>query len=224
MSSTLLTLDCPSCHTSLQSNSTQCQCGHRFTNVADDTIDLVTQAEILYETHLRARLTRAKRLVRVAKVDLLRDPISASKKIQLRELEKQVHALQQKLDAQNDVITHAREAVLANAQTVVDAMTAIESLRATQNAKATQSMELNRLQTALHELSPTQPSEAFTAAQTRKADNVAQKMEKTQTCPKCDAPIISAAIRCQCGYRFDLARLESGLRGLQEVLATHDST
>jgi hypothetical protein len=207
----------------LGNNPTQCACGYLFTNATADTIDLVTQAEVLYETHLRARLQRAKRLTRIAKVDLLRDPVNAAKKAQLRELEKQVDALQQKLDAQNDVITNAREEVLANAQTVINAIASIETFRATQNAKAVQSMELNRLQAALKELAPTQPSGAFIAAQTRKADNVVQKMEKAQTCPKCDFPINTAAIRCQCGYRFDLARLENSLRGLEDVLSARDS-
>src|SRR5687767_4374267 len=117
MSSTQLTMECPRCHTSVEKTATQCSCGQVFAAIAENTVDLVTQAEILYETHLRARLQRAKRLARMAKVDLLRDPISAMKKTQLRELEKQVQALQEQINAQNDVIAHARAAVLANAQT-----------------------------------------------------------------------------------------------------------
>jgi hypothetical protein len=219
MPSTQLTTECPRCHTSLKSTSTSCACGHQF----DDTIDLVTQAEVLYETHLRARLQRTKRLARVAKVDLLRDPISAAKKAQSRELESQVRSLQEKLDAQNDVIAQARAAVLENAQTVLTTISSIDALRANESVKAAQSMELNRLQAALNELSSAQPSQAFTETQTRKADHVAQKMEKAQACPKCGSPTTIAAVRCNCGFRFDLARLESGLSELQEVLASRDN-
>src|SRR5688572_1267884 len=153
MSPSTLTTDCPRCHTALAPDAIQCQCGHVV--AADDAgVDLVTQAEILYETHLRARLQRAMRLTRVAKVDLLRDPTNMAKKAQLREMEKETLLLEKQLDLQSARIADARAAAQQSQGDM--AVTALEAFRAAQSAKAEQSVELNRLQTALEESRTTQ--------------------------------------------------------------------
>src|SRR5688572_12656517 len=125
MSLSTQTKACPQCRAEITPDVTQCRCGHRFANTETDVShDLVTQAEVLYETHLRARLQRATRLTRVAKVDLLRDPTNMAKKAQLREMEKELVMLEKQIDLQGSRIADAR----ATAQRSMD-VTAIETFR-----------------------------------------------------------------------------------------------
>jgi len=197
MSLSTQTKACPQCRAALTPDVTQCRCGHRLDNVETDVNqDLVTQAEVLYETHLRARLQRATRLTRVAKVDLLRDPTNMAKKAQLREMEKELVMLEKQLDLQGSRIADARAA----AQRSMD-VTAIETFRAAQSAKAQQSIEANRLQTALNE-PRTQASGAFSTAQAGRAAGVVQEKTGMQTCPSCNATVTIGAARCACGYEL----------------------
>ncbi|HKQ31336.1 MAG TPA: hypothetical protein VJS66_08630 [Burkholderiales bacterium] len=193
MSPSTLTKDCPRCHAALALDVSQCHCGHKLDG--DTGPDLVTQAEVLYETHLRARLQRTTRLARIAKVDLLRDPTNMAKKAQLNEMEKELLMLEKQLDLQSARIADARTA----AQRSMD-VTAIEAFRAAQSAKAEQSIELNRLQAALDESRASSASIAFSTAQAGRAANVVQERIGTQTCPNCNAAIGAGAARCACGH------------------------
>jgi hypothetical protein len=223
MSPSTLTTDCPRCHAALAPETTQCRCGHVLSaETADIGMDLVTQAEILYETHLRARLQRATRLTRAAKVDLLRDPTNMAKKTQLREMENETLLLEKQLDLQGARIAEARAAAQRSYGDV--AVTALETFRAAQSAKAEQSIALNRLQTALEESRTTQATGAFNAVQAGRAREVVQETAGMQACPNCSAAVKIGATRCACGYQFGGSQEGKEFISAEELSALRENT
>src|SRR5207245_5407525 len=88
-----LTKNCPHCHQAALAETEFCTCGHHFSADAGAILsssDLVVKAEELYESHLRARLQRAARTARFAKIDVMRDSRNQQKAQQLRDAEQEV--------------------------------------------------------------------------------------------------------------------------------------
>lgn len=224
MPSTALTKDCPRCHVPLSIGTDQCTCGYLFVPATTPgvTLDLVTQAEVLYETHLRARLQRAMRLTRVAKVELLRDPTNVAKKAQLRQMEKEALLLEKQLDLQGTRIEEARAA--AQRSSVELTAAAVEHFRAAQGIKAEQSLESNRLQRALDERTLSQATGAFNATQADKARNVVEQRQGIQTCPNCNAAVKIGLVHCQCGYRLRSAQDDKEFLSTDELTALRENT
>lgn len=197
------TKDCPQCRALLAGDATTCACGHRFEHNERPTSTLLTQAEELFETHLRARHQRALRALKLAKVDLLRDPGSAVRKAQLRELEKDAQQLELQLATQ---VARVAEVRAAAEQTPVELSSTPttdteETFKALQAAKALRAFEVNRLGTAIEEHQGS-VSGAFIAAQAEKASHTERAAATPQTCPGCGNHLAAGIAHCACGYRL----------------------
>jgi hypothetical protein len=204
-----LTKHCPQCSAMLAEETTYCACGYRFNTEAQPESNLVAQAEALYETHLRARLQRAVRTARLAKVDLLRDPRSPVKRTQLREMEKEVKALETQVMIQSARVADLRPAVThPNVEAAplrakpISSVESPDTFRAAQTVKADKTFELFRLQQAVEKLRSSQATSAFHALQTEKADEVAKQTSTINACPSCGAAVNAGVVRCGCGYKL----------------------
>lgn len=222
MSPSAPTKDCPQCLSALPLKNTQCHCGHLFAVTDDIDMTLATQAEVLYETHLRARLQRATRLTRAAKVDLLRDPTNVAKKARLREMENELLLLENQIDLQGSRIADARAATLRSLGD--NGVTALDAFRAAQHTKAERSIELNRLQAALDESCATQVTGAFSAAQAKRAYDVVQETPGPQACPNCNAAMNSGTIGCTCGYQCGGSQDDKELTNAAELSVLRGNT
>ncbi len=201
-----LTRSCPECRAALAAEATYCVCGYQFGTLTQESssADLVVQAEVLYESHLRARLQRAVRAAKLAHLDLLRDPRSAVKTEQLREAEREVKLLEAKIDIQCLRIAEARAAATrTEPQTVTAASPDTETpntFRATQTLKAEQTFELLRLEQAMEKRRSVQTTALFHATQADKAREIVNSTDAMQACPSCGGATTIGATRCGCGY------------------------
>jgi len=152
---------------------------------------LLAQAEALVETHLRARLQRARRELKLAKVDLLRDPSNAARKTHLREMEKQVRELETQVEVQ---VARVAEACAAApppsppAAAVTETPEAPEQFRATQAEKAEHGQDFVRLQLAAETPRASETTAMFSAAQAEKARTTAEPAAAEDQPPAPSAP------------------------------------
>lgn len=208
-----LTKDCPQCHAPLALHTDVCVCGYRYDatlrpTTAQPASSLLAQAEELYETHLRARLMRAQRGMKLAKVDLLRDPANPAKRAHVREAEKEVHQLETQLAVQAARVADARAAAeRPQEETANAAAPAPETFRAAQSIQAQKSFELFNLELAAggpHGIG--QGRGVFKAHQAQKAEEALRTaVTDTRLCPGCGIPVAAGVARCDCGYRLDAA-------------------
>ncbi len=191
-----LTKSCPRCQATVVAEIAFCACGHHFgvdAAVEKSSSDLVVQAEALYESHLRARLQRAVRATRFAKLDALRDPRDPRKTTQLREAEQEVKLLETQL-----VIQTARTADARNAAVSAPA-DPTQSFRTVQTIKADETFELLKLKAAAERFS-TEANGVFHTVQTEKTRTLAPLPSEPQRCPGCSSVVTLGMTRCGCGY------------------------
>lgn len=203
-STTSATKDCPQCRALLAGDAQSCVCGYRFeTPESNRPTNLLAQAEELYETHLRARLQRAVRAVKLAKVDLLRDPGNPEMKRQLREAEKEASILETQIAAQVARVADVR-AVAEIIGPAPAAPEAAEAFRAAQATKAERSLDLVNLELAAERVRASEATAVFKAVQAEKARAVEQRTTSVaiHTCPGCGVPVTPGVARCDCGYRL----------------------
>jgi predicted phage tail protein len=149
-------------------------------------ISLMAQAEALVETHLRARLQRARHELKLAKVDLLRDPANAERKTGLREIEKQVRELEVQVEVQVARVAEACAASSPQADADIGlaaAPAAPEAFRASQAAKAEQGMEFVRLQLVAETPRAIETTAMFSAAQVEKARATVEPAQPEEASP-----------------------------------------
>lgn len=207
--SSALTKNCPHCRSVLAQEIEVCGCGHKFSDKMSADMPsshLVAQAEALYESHLRARLQRATRTARFAKMDLLRDPRDPVKTNQLREAEKEMRLLETQLMIQSARVAEAR----ANANnppptpafTPAAVMTteAPEIFRAAQAIKAEETIEALQMQAATEQLRAAEATGVFKAVQAEKARTIAENADHARACPGCGTAVKAGTVRCACGY------------------------
>ena len=148
---------------------------------------LMAQAEALVETHLRGRLQRARRELKLAKVDLLRDPSNSERKIFLREIEKQVRDLETQVEVQVARVAEAC-AVAPPSQPAAVTPAAPESFRASQAVKAEQGLDFVRLQLATETPRASETTAMFSVAQGEKARTAAEPATEAEAPPAPEAP------------------------------------
>lgn len=221
------TKDCPQCRALLAADAASCTCGHHFKATVSSgrpAGSLLAQAEELYETHLRARMQRAMRVVKLAKVDLLRDPGNPTMKIQLRDAEKEVKLLEAQLMVQIARVAdaHAAERGYDEPASAAADTQAPETFRATQAVKAEQSFELINLELAAERLRANQSTGVFKAIQAEKAR--AAERHATQNCPGCGLPVAIGVARCDCGYRLHNAESVGDFLSADELAALRGSS
>ncbi|GEM_PF-2587967 len=199
-----LTKNCPHCRAVLAAETHYCGCGHSFETAAtasQSSSDLVVQAEVLYETHLRARLRYSVRTLQLAKAERARDLRDAEKATRLRETEKEVKLFEMQLAVQSARVADARArsesrstpAALANTEPP-------QAFRVIQTIKAEEKFELLRYQRVLNGTHATPAPSVFNAVQNDKARNIADPAMTTQSCPGCASAIAVGMTRCQCGF------------------------
>lgn len=219
LSASPLTKNCPRCRAILTAQTAHCACGYHFeSDVTRErpSSDLVAQAEALYEMHLRARLRRAIRTARFAKIDVLRDPRNPLKTAQLRAAEKEVSLLETQVTIQSAraaearAVTTARPAQSAFAPSIAVSVEAPESFHAAQTIKVEQASELLRLQLALEKLHSTQTTGVFTAVQADKAREVQQRAGAARTCSGCGNVVTAGTELCGCGYNLPATGTNAG--------------
>jgi hypothetical protein len=200
------TKKCPQCQSLLVADAAACVCGYHFEAAPEaefTSSDLVTQAELLYETHLRARHQRALRAVKLAKIDLLRDPGDAAKKKILLEAEKEARTIAVQTELQSARVADARAAASARRSeapsTVVEAPAVF---RESQTIRSETAISMLRLAAATEARRAHQASAVFHAAQADRAEVAAATVATPDACPGCGAAVAVGAARCECGFQL----------------------
>jgi hypothetical protein len=136
--------------------------------------NLLAQAEALVETHLRARLQRARRELKLAKVDLLRDPSNAARKTHLREVEKQVRELETQVEVQVARVAEVSASLPPPVAVVREIPQVPEQFRARQAAMAEHRKDFARTQLVSEAPRPSETTAMFSVAQAEKARSVVE--------------------------------------------------
>jgi DNA-directed RNA polymerase subunit M/transcription elongation factor TFIIS len=194
------TKHCPDCKSLLVAEATLCAaCGHEFEiSEPPSSSEIVIKAEELFESHLRGRLHRAMRELKLVKVDALRDPRDDKKRTRMRDIEKEIGQLETQLAVQCERTAQAR-AAFANPQQQSGG-TPSEEFRDAQTTKATEAFDFTRLQIAAERIAASHTTAMFVAAQSEKAAEIIDKASGTKICPGCSDQISASAKRCHCGY------------------------
>lgn len=181
---------CPRCRAVLDPATGLCGCPAAAREAAT-SLDyspapgaLVAQAELLFETYLAARLVRARRQVKAAKVALLRDPRARIKLDELRRAEQETERLQAQLLEQARKAAQTREQNRARPLAVPPAPEPEESVH-------------------------TRPTERFREAQAAKAEDAydaaglgRRSRPDDRDCPRCGGHVSGDSTACACGYQF----------------------
>lgn len=127
---------CPLCGAPTNVGTARCRCTASSATQAapTNTNELVAQADALYASYLAARIVRARRAIKTAKIELLRDPRNRHKAQALKVAEENGAILKNKL------LAHTRAHTLATStqdtSTIEAAQAAIEKFRAAQTQRA----------------------------------------------------------------------------------------
>jgi hypothetical protein len=212
---------CPSCRSKVPASLARCSCGAVLdVDGSSSGEGLVTQAEVLYESYLNARMQRAIKTLQSTRLALVRDPTHAKLIEQMREVMREIETLRAQIVAQSSRTEEARRkdaedkkepAVHGPAQQSVpdDAFRAAQVLRAEQAFRA--ASEAKRSET------PHVPAadSAFNAAQAA----IAQRIAAADLCPVCRAEMGPDG-RCRaCGYARRPAATDQDFLTKEEIAA-----
>lgn len=138
--------------------------------------ELVAKAEALFASYLAARIVRARRTAKAAKIELVRDPRNREKASAAQAAEDEALRLQ----AQLVVHERAKEQACENKSTETAASETVDA------------------QARAHAVSPT------TATGAGQAIASGTKPHDEHQCPRCSDRVPRSAGRCRCGYVFEL--------------------
>lgn len=181
---------CPTCATLVEVDVKRCTCGYSFEFESQapesDALpeDMAVQDEELLKEYLDARISQAVSELQVIQSALASDPKNLEKANKLLGAFAQVRELRTELETQTAKLTAARDAARA--------------------ARLERGMEIDaRLEDIPAAPISTEPTDAFRAAQSAKAENImhAAGME-TKACPKCRNVLPAQAALCFCGHTF----------------------
>jgi len=224
---------CPECNAAVPATLPRCACGHQFEPAADRPRphgELTAKAEALYESYLRARVTRAQKALSTAKLDLKRHPGNRNLRDEVKRAEQELWVLQTDLSIQTIKAAEARKNVeQARAEQTAETATAASgatgtdpanldaelvqsppspepsaNFRVTQAKIAEAALKAVKAKMAAKANDPQGGSRVFMTAQAAKAEQAVQmaQAEQIRECPECGTVISGTVTRCKCGYLF----------------------
>ncbi len=179
--------DCPSCGIVVGVDVKQCRCGYSFQTPEDKLLDEQQQAlqdEALLLEYLSARLAQSVANLQMRQTALTSDP--------------------KNLDKANSVMRAFADVRQSRTELNTQAAKMDESKKAVATVYAEPVTEASSDTTAVAAVaSQQQPTDAFRAAQSAKAEAVMKAAGMvTKACPKCRAVVPERAVLCFCGHTF----------------------